>query len=667
MKRDEAKSYILDHGTDYFRQDKSRKGFICPICGSGSGKNGSGITSRDNNKHFTCWAGCFTNADIFEIIGKEHNTSDFNEQFRLACEAFNIIIDTPTGTSTAKKNSSSAEKDYLSFYSSAKLIGKGKEYAKQRGLSAATAEHFNLGYCENWKHPKAPDIAPTSPRLIIPVSPYNYLARDIRDDKDIPTEQQKFKKSKAKSQEQVSWLFNAAALEQSSKPVFVLEGEIDAMSVYEVGGEAVAIGSTAYWERFIEAVKKNKPTKPLLLSLDNDEAGQKCKQNIANALKALGIPYKEININNGHKDANEALVRNRETFAALVKGAEENAENIATDAADEQAERLYHESAYYSLQGFKERYSSGYKPVIVPTGFRHLDEILNGGLRPALYTIGAISSLGKTSLCIQIADNIAKQGKPVLFVSLEMARDELVAKCLSRITYQRSKAAIGTFNNASTTVRVMNTDKYNTYSREAVETINAAIIDLEARGTNLLILEGVGDIGVKEIKQRVQEIKAYRGEAPIVFIDYLQILAPEEAFNRGTDKQAVDKAVLELKRLSRDEDTPVVCISSFSRENYTEPVSLKSFKESGAIEYTSDVLLGLQYAGMDYTDADAKDKDRRDRVNGILNTAIANGKAGQAQDIELKVLKNRNGSKDKVDLEFVPMFNYFEECEEFNF
>ena len=52
--------------------------------------------------------------------------------------------------------------------------------------------------------------------------------------------------------------------------------------------------------------------------------------------------------------------------------------------------------------------------------------------------------------------------------------------------------------------------------------------------------------------------------------------------------------MMELKRLSRDYKLPLIGISSFNRDSYTEAVSMKSFKESGAIEYSSDVLMGLQ-------------------------------------------------------------------------
>ena len=86
--REDAERYIKEHATDYFQRDRSGKGYICPICGSGSGIHGTGITENPKSKgHFTCWGGdCFRNADIFEIIGKQYGLSDFNEIFNKACE-----------------------------------------------------------------------------------------------------------------------------------------------------------------------------------------------------------------------------------------------------------------------------------------------------------------------------------------------------------------------------------------------------------------------------------------------------------------------------------------------------------------------------------------------------------------------------------------------------
>lgn len=58
----------------------------------------------------------------------------------------------------------------------------------------------------------------------------------------------------------------------------------------------------------------------------------------------------------------------------------------------------------------------------IPTGFSGLDKVLNGGLTPGLTILGALSGLGKTTLALQIADQIASRGENTLFVSLEMSK-----------------------------------------------------------------------------------------------------------------------------------------------------------------------------------------------------------------------------------------------------
>ena len=83
---------------------------------------------------------------------------------------------------------------------------------------------------------------------------------------------------------------------------------------------------------------------------------------------------------------------------------------------------------------------------------------------------------------------------------------------------------------------------------------------------NIWIFEGVGNVGVKEVREKVNRHISLKGRKPLVLIDYVQILAPFDI--RGTDKQNIDKAVLELKRLSRDFDIPVLCVSSLNRESF---------------------------------------------------------------------------------------------------
>lgn len=379
-------------------------------------------------------------------------------------------------------------------------------------------------------------------------------------------------------------------------------------------------------------------------------------------IKAYFEDYRDLTVNaintrSLYEDAFREAVNVNETLASV-----ERTEDLYSRLKGSRP--LKEERITGTLELMREKIEDSEAPTIVPTGFPHLDEQIDGGLRAGLYIIGAISSLGKTSFCIQLADQIAKSGRPVLFVSLEMAREELTAKILSRLTYEISQRKGNGTRDAKTTVKILNTHEHKGYSLTAQATINEALDELGARGDKLVIMEGIGDVTVRSIKAKAKQAEKMYNEPPVVIVDYLQILAPEEGY-RGTDKQATDKNVLELKRLSRDLDTPVLAISSFNRDNYNEPVSLSSFKESGAIEYTADVLLGIQLAGMDYQKGEVeKSTKRRDRIKELRTTAERNAKTGKAQTLELKVLKNRNGKKGALRLEFVPMFNSFSDAGE---
>ena len=239
-----------------------------------------------------------------------------------------------------------------------------------------------------------------------------------------------------------------------------------------------------------------------------------------------------------------------------------------------------------------------------------------------------------------------------------MARAELISKSVSRHTLLEDLKQHNSTAHAKTTRGITTGTRYADYSKEDRAIIEAAIIAYSQYAEHIYIHEGVGNIGVEDIRATVEQHIKITGNKPIVLIDYLQILAP---FNdRATDKQNTDKAVLELKRLSRDYSIPVIGISSFNRDNYTAPVNMASFKESGAVEYSSDVLLALQYEGMDWQEGE-NEKERNKRVRELMSSVISKGKQGQAQSIQVKVLKNRNGSKGDTAIDFYPMFNYFTE------
>lgn len=651
MTREQARKFIVSRGFMCLQLDKSKKGYICPICKSGSGSNGTGITTKDKI-HFTCWRGCFTNADIIDIVGLKYGLTSYNDKLFKAAEIFKITIE-KNNIGYNKKNSSEVlkecskkieeETDYTDFFLQAN--SNIKKTAYHRGLSLATLNRFNVGYVENWQHPKVPG-APVSPRLIIPTSQYSYLARDTRS--DLTKEQKKYSKSKVGKVR----IFNFQVLKTAQTPIFVVEGELDALSIIDVGGEAIALGSVSNKKIFIDMLKDQKPTQPLIVAMDNDNSGAEITTELTKALKQLKIPFFELNVFYPHKDANEALNGNREAFRAAV----EHAQNVAVQAFDFGPKHFKMEDGLYSLQNLVENIEKSDKMDFFSTGFRSLDSVLDGGFYAGLYVVGAVSSLGKTTFCLQIADSIAQLGQGVLIFSLEMARNELIAKSVSRLTLIESFREYHSKIYARTTRDILTATRYKSYGQAEKKLIQKAIASYAQFGENIYITEGIGDVGIEQIKSKVREYVELTGQFPVVVIDYLQIIAPFSM--RATDKQNVDKAVLELKRLSRDYNIPVICISSFNRDNYMAPVNVSSFKESGAIEYSSDVLIGLQYADMDYRGGETTSA-RQMRIRRLVNDAEQNAGQGKAQRIQVKVLKNRNGSKGEVFLDFYPMFNYF--------
>ena len=253
---------------------------------------------------------------------------------------------------------------------------------------------------------------------------------------------------------------------------------------------------------------------------------------------------------------------------------------------------------------------------------------------------------------MQIADNIAQSGNSVLFFSLEMSENELIARSLSRLSMINSMEVYKSATYAKTTRGIL----LGRYNDTESKLISKSIEQYSVFGENLFITEGIGNVGVQAIKDKTELFLKEKGKPPVIVIDYLQILAPYDL--KMTDKQNTDKNVLELKRLSRDFGVPILGISSFNRESYRAPVGMASFKESGAIEYSSDVLIGLQYDGWDYRKGE-KDTERFTRLHEISENMRALAKQGAAQPIQAKILKNRNGLKDDLLFDFFPRFNYF--------
>ena len=177
----------------------------------------------------------------------------------------------------------------------------------------------------------------------------------------------------------------------------------------------------------------------------------------------------------------------------------------------------------------------------------------------------------------------------------------------------------------------------------------------EKVGLYLRTICGVGSIDSDDIWQIVENYKYELDALPVVFVDYLQILKAHDP--HMTDKQAVDYNVLRLKQLSRDFKIPIVALASMNRTSYSDVISMVSIKESGAIEYTSDVCIGLQMTAMEKVVDSSKKQGQKEK-------AVRELKAKIKRDMQAVILKQRNGPIGaEIALEYCAMFNHFEDKE----
>lgn len=409
--------------------------------------------------------------------------------------------------------------------------------------------------------------------------------------------------------------------------VFVVEGAMDAYALHQLGYQAAGVISAHAYGNVVETLKQAGYQGTVVVMLDDDKTGNKAATGLCAALKEAGIKYVRGKQTPGTNDASEAL----ETCPDHLKAHLQTAYAQATGG-------VYDPTVV--LDGILQLVDEE-EPI--PTGLPALDTALDGGLRRGVVVLGALSSLGKTTLMLQIADNIAEAGRPVLFVSIEQSAKEVVSKSLVRLMASTGKPEGKTNTNDLNSSR-----KRAAWSKERRAIMaEAAERYREKIATNLCILQASDRPSASYIMKHAQAIADKTGTPPIVFVDYLQLMAP--ANERDTDKMTADNNMRELRQMARDLATTVFVVSSISRNSYTGDLSMAAFKESGGIEYSADVALGLQVY-------DIKHKLMYEGKGGIMKYLQGEAKKEKATEIyenvkkrptrhlEIKVLKNRNGA-----------------------
>jgi replicative DNA helicase len=262
----------------------------------------------------------------------------------------------------------------------------------------------------------------------------------------------------------------------------------------------------------------------------------------------------------------------------------------------------------------------------VPTGFADFDR-LTSGLQPAeLIVVAGRPSMGKTSFCLNIAQQAAiRESIAVAIFSLEMSKEQLVQRMLC------SEASVDSHRLRTGYLSDADWPKLTTAAGRLSE---APIYIDDTPGISLL-----------EMRAKARRLKGERGLG-LVIIDYLQLISGRaRAENRQQEISEISRG---LKAMAKDLNVPVVALSQLSRavESRDPPrPQLSDLRESGAIEQDADVVTFL-YRPAFYRKRKGEETDEPED-----NTT------------EIIIGKQRNGPTDTIYLTFLREYTRFESQE----
>jgi replicative DNA helicase len=256
------------------------------------------------------------------------------------------------------------------------------------------------------------------------------------------------------------------------------------------------------------------------------------------------------------------------------------------------------------------------RKIAAPTGIPALDKVLGGGLQPKrLVTLLGAPGSGKTSLANQIADRVAEDS-PVLYVTSEDGPDILLAKTLARLAEIPYSVAL--------------------YGWDGWEQkINRGLAQLLDRPSDLRYLDVTsGVISLEDIRTRARAHFEGKQAHGLIVVDYLQRMARAIKGISGVElREAVTQLTEQLRTLACDLECTILAVASMNRASgYGKSTdALSSAKESGDIEYTSDVILAL-------TD-DPKRPERSDHQSRLLR--IDKNRQGTTRCLKLDFFADR--------------------------
>jgi len=510
-----------------------------------------------------------------------------------------------------------------------KHAGAATEYLKKRGIENAP-EGFQFGF----------DAAKQGVVIVYPGENF-YVIRNTAVAQDGKGEKPKYEYPAGITKP----VFNASAFDEDT--AYLTEGQIDAITLTLAGFPAAACNTPA---AVVEALQ-GRNVQTIYYVADDDAPGQKKAQEITEAIKRAGVEAHAISVpahdvNAFFLDAYTHAAKGEEeasAIEALKKAINEARAEAAENERRERAEALEDLTAgtvAAHIARLRERCKNPIPPI--STGFKTLDDLLDGGFRAGeLAVLGGVASGGKTTIAMQFIDHAAAEGIDCIVFSSEMSEYDLVARSVSRESCEARHAGISDCKWDFSQREVQDEAQYMEPGRQnqlkALE--NAWKSYTAYSGYITIVQNNRADMTPSFIRDYVQRYCEITGRKPFILVDYLQNLKPEG--DAEAKRANTDSAISILKSIAIDNELPVLVISSLNRENYGKPLNFAAFKESGGIEYTAELLMGLQFHCVH--EIEGKFKQNGEPYEAIPPFRLKAEKDMPIRDVEITLLKQRGG------------------------
>lgn len=264
-----------------------------------------------------------------------------------------------------------------------------------------------------------------------------------------------------------------------------------------------------------------------------------------------------------------------------------------------------------SYEQIEDRFNNKDDLIGVTTGFYDLNALTSGLQKSDLIILAARPSMGKTAFALNLAQNVALQGKKAVAIfSLEMPKQQLVKRMLC------AEAEVDTQRITSGNMQPKDWEK---------------LVDAMTRLSDARIyIDDASGVTATDIKAKCRRLMLEEKELGLIVIDYLQLM--EGGGNPNDRNQQISAISRSLKGLARELDVPIIALSQLSRGVESRPDKrpmLSDLRDSGAIEQDADIVMFI-YRDEYYNRDDVENK----------------GKA------EVIIAKHRNGPVGTVELLF---------------